>query len=454
MRLPKQPPSFPKLFAEQQKADPGFILRGGTLVARGVIERANNEGWNWEESAYRAHLAGLPAEQFWVLVKLSRYTDRQPVPLRDTTHRPFSYRLPAAAHRVLHLIDTHLGGTVGGSFPQIGTPDDQKRYLLTSLREEATASSLIEGAVVTREQAKEMIRSDRPPRTPGEQMVLNNYLTIQMLNGQQSRPLTSELLCEIQRRLTENTLDKPGAGGRFRTADENIVVWDEEDQQPLHTPPAADELPDRVSAFCAFANTDLTTAGKTEFIHPAVHAILLHFWLAYDHPFYDGNGRTARAVFYWAMLRHGYWLAEYLTISSVILGQPKQYARAYLDTEYDENDLSYFVLYHLGVVERSMTAFREYLERKTKEHQEQVVLLGGPFNPRQRALLYRAVRDPAARFTYTSHARSHGVTLPTARADLLHLERLKLLKGNRVGREFEFTPTADISAKLARLAGR
>ena len=58
------------------------------------------------------------------------------------------------------------------------------------------------------------------------------------------------------------------------------------------------------------------------FIHPVMRAITLHFWLAYDHPFCDGNGRTARALFYWSMLKQGYWLFEFISISSVINQAP------------------------------------------------------------------------------------------------------------------------------------
>ena len=60
------------------------------------------------------------------------------------------------------------------------------------------------------------------------------------------------------------------------------------------------------------------------FIHPMIRSIILHFWLAYDHPFVDGNGRTARALFYWSMLRHGYWLFEFISISQIILKGPDQ----------------------------------------------------------------------------------------------------------------------------------
>lgn len=451
MRLPKRPPAWPKLFTEMiQRKDDWSILRGRAEV-RALIERANAEGWNWEECSYRATTAGLTADQFWVFVKMARAADRREIPLMDTRSIPFTYRLPPIANRILHLIDTQLGGSIGSSFPTVTTESDRRRYLLTSLQEEAISSSLIEGAVATREQAKEMIRSDRKPKTTGEQMILNNYRTIRFLNQRIREPLTTQLLCEAQRMLTEGTLEKPAAGGRFRTTTEDVTVWDDEDQQPLHIPPPADQLPERIEHLCRFANADGETNG--EFIHPAVRAVLLHFWLAYDHPFVDGNGRTARALFYWSMLRSGYWLTEYLTISTIIAGHPKQYARAYLDSETDENDLSYFLLYHLKVVERSVHAFRTYLARKQAEQGQQVLLQSGRFNPRQRALLTRAIKDPAALFTYESHANSHGVALFTARADLLDLEAAGLLRGNRKGRRFEFTPVDDIEEALRKVVG-
>ena len=65
------------------------------------------------------------------------------------------------------------------------------------------------------------------------------------------------------------------------------------------------------------------------FLHPVIRSILLHFWVAYDHPFVDGNGRNARALFYWSMLRHGFWLAEFFSISHEILKAPRKYYRAF-----------------------------------------------------------------------------------------------------------------------------
>ncbi|NGX44626.1 MAG: hypothetical protein K1060chlam3_00798, partial [Candidatus Anoxychlamydiales bacterium] len=174
-----------------------------------------------------------------------------------------------------------------------------------------------------------MLRSGRAPRNKSEQMILNNYYAMQKIRQWKELPLSKDLIFEIHRTITDQTLDNSDGAGRLRKADESVVVEEYLSGDVLHDPPHADELPERLEAMCDFAN------GKTpdQFIHPAIRAIILHFWLAYDHPFIDGNGRTARALFYWLMLRHGYWLFEFISISEIILKAPVQYGKAFLYTE-------------------------------------------------------------------------------------------------------------------------
>ena len=449
MRQPKKPPSLPHIL---KKFTPDLFRRAAEPEIRTAIDRANDGAWNYEECGYRAP-PGLSRDEFWVFVKLSRSPGREPVPLLDSRGRPFTYRLPAAADRILHLIDQRMAGSIATSAPELDSPKSRAVYIARSRTEEAIASSLIEGAAVTREDAKRMLLEKRPPRTEGERMVANNFATIRMVNERRNEPMTPELVCEIQRNLTAGTLKKPDQAGRFRRADEDISIWDEEENDIVHTPPPAGGLPRRIDALCAFANTEDDPSVPGRFTHPVVRAIALHFWIGYDHPFADGNGRTARALFYWSMLRSGYWLAEYLTISEIIRGHPKQYGRAYLDTEIDENDLTYFIMYHLGVLERSLKAFHEYLARKTAERAPLAATVSlTQFNLRQRELLAQALSDETAVSTYESHARTYGVTIPTARTDLLSLEELGLLRGNRVGRRFEFVPVRDLGQVLRKLA--
>ena len=207
-----------------------------------------------------------------------------------------------------------------------------------------------------------MIRENRQPRNRGERMILNNFLTMQHVGELRDQPLSQDLIFEIHRRVTQNTLDDPTAAGRRRMHDEYRVVADDSGEV-FHRPPPERQLRDRMTAMCEFAN------GRTPegFIHPVIRSIVLHFWLAYDHPFVDGNGRTARCVFYWSMLRHRYWLFEYVSISRIILRGPAQYGRAFLHTETDDNDLTYFIIYHLEVINKAIAELFDYVENRGRE---------------------------------------------------------------------------------------
>ena len=447
MRLPKSPPNANSDFLELLQTQPSLFINPSEAL-QSALDEADDRYWNWEDTNYRAERSGLNGRDFWALVKCYRRTNRIPSPTIDCTGRAFTFRQTNTIARILHAIDFHLGGTIGSTASVLAKVEDQQRYLVTSLREEAMASSMIEGAVVTREQAKEMVQNERQPRDKNELMVLNNFNTIRYLNQHKDADLTTELICDVQARITRETLEKSDASGRFRLSSENIVVADDETGEIVHQPPPADLLKERMNRLCEFANHRDPYTVKGGFIHPAVRAIILHFWLSYDHPFVDGNGRTARALFYWSMLRSGYWLAEYMTISSIILKQPVQYYRAFLNSEIDDNDLTYFIHYHLKVIKRSILELNTYIERKQTEQRELINVYGVQLNSRQRAILSRAIRDPLSVFTYRSHANSHGVSEPTAREDLLDLRKRGLLNLNRKGRQFEFTPVPDIRNKL------
>jgi Fic family protein len=187
-----------------------------------------------------------------------------------------------------------------------------------------------------------------------------------------------------------------------------------------------------------------------------VRAILLHFWLAYDHPFVDGNGRTARALFYWSMLREGYWLCEYISISRILRKAPVRYGRAFLYTETDDNDLTYFLLFQLGVLRRAIEELGSHLKRKALEVREvQALLRSSPLlNHRQLALLTHALKHPGHPYTVQSHRASHAVVYETARSDLLDLVERDLLVRSPMGRKHVFSAPADLTERLKRVPSR
>ena len=114
---------------------------------------------------------------------------------------------------------------------------------------------------------------------------------------------------------TSNAIENKAEPGQFRRDDEIFIA--DNDGNSLYQPPPHGQVHTLMEAVCTFANNTYD-GSENPFIHPVVQAIILHFLIGYIHPFGDGNGRTARALFYWFMLKNGYWLFEYISISRLL----------------------------------------------------------------------------------------------------------------------------------------
>ena len=108
--------------------------------------------------------------------------------------------------------------------------------------------------------------------------------------------ITPDKILEIHRLITNGTLEKPEYEGNFRENNETAVY--SHDGTLLHKPVEYSEIPELIGELCDFANNE-----DKDFIHPVIKGIIIHFLIGYIHPFNDGNGRTARALFYWYLLK-------------------------------------------------------------------------------------------------------------------------------------------------------
>lgn len=407
---------------------------------------------HWDELRRRSAPEGLSHAEWWAAVALSRESLLQALPLKDKDGQPFVFATPAPVTIDLHHIDRDAAGQIRGAGDTLQT--DSHRFLISSLIEEAITSSQLEGAATTRKVAAAMLRSGRRPRDISERMIFNNYQAMEHLRSLHQEPLTPGHVLALHRMLSEDTLEDAADVGCYRRHD-NVQVIDVRDNAALHVPPSHKELPERMQRLCDFANAD---KYSQPFIHPVIRAILLHFMIGYDHPFADGNGRTARTLFYWSMARSGYWLMEYTSISHILRKAPVKYMRAYLHTETDRNDTTYFLLHQLQTIRQAIAALHAYVDRKVREHRETQLLLTrstalrGRFNHRQIALLNHALRNSGEGYRVDAHQRSHAVAYQTARNDLLTLEELALLEKTRQGNAFVFYAPDDLRERLSRMA--
>jgi Fic family protein len=450
MKIPVSPPSveeiIPKLLASNYQKTMEILYHQESTDQKGRY-------LHWDKLMHVQPPERLTSEFWWAGIKFARQKLYKSLKILDKNKSPFKVATPDSVLKELHWLDINTAGSLSARMP-IATQQMKNTYLIRSFVEEAINSSQLEGASTTRSVAKELIRQGRRPIDKDEQMILNNYEAMRFIKDSTGEPLSTELILELHRILTKDTLENPDSVGRFRTDKDAVYVVDRTGGGILHTPPKAEELPERMRILCDFANE---TNGDV-FIHPIIRAILLHFMFAYDHPFEDGNGRTARALFYWSVARQGYWIMEFLSISKIIKAAPIKYGRAFLYTETDENDTTYFVIHQLDVIRKAIQQLNSFLDRKVKEIEAAEISLRGSqklhalLNPRQLALLRHALKHPGFVYGIKEHQRTHGVVYQTARNDLLVMsDKLKLLIKKKSGRSFIFISPDDLQKRIERV---
>ena len=410
---------------------------------KNLVYRANDEYFYWTEIRHRMPAGvNVKAEEVWAYIKFGRNANRKITLIRDVNYQPFTYWIPDSLYQAISEVDKWSGGMITTENPS-GLPE-KERFIISSLMDEAIASSQLEGASTEYKIAKELLRTGRKAQDIDEQMIVNNWKAMQFIRENIKNQFSIEKIYELHSILTEGTLPNPDNSGKFRTTDDVVVKYRGE---PIHSPSKASELQERIENLCKFANT----SSEDKWVHPIIKGAMIHFWLAYDHPFIDGNGRTARALMYWFVLKEGYSLFQYLSISKHFLRAPGQYVKSYLHTEHDENDLTYFLVYNLVAVRFALDELRRYLHKKEKEVSNANQLLNKTrgLNLRQKSLIYHAIQHPDNIYTIEAHKNSHGIAYDTARKDLMILVSKGFLKQEKEGKRLLlFIPSEKTIEKL------
>ena len=446
MKIPETPPDKDEIFQEAIN-EPGKIIR---LYKWAQPTDLKGRYLHWDKIRHLDPPEGFTTKEWWVAIKLARQSLYRPVTLLDTDQNKFQYAIPDGIEKDLHDLAKNAAGNLSSN-EEIINPGLRKTYLIRSLINEAINSSQLEGAATTTPVAKEMLRQGRKPKDISEQMIQNNYFAMQFITDIKSEPLTPSIIFELHKILTQNTLKNPEAAGKLRTQEDEVVVMDPIDGVILHVPPKSEELPERIERLCQFANDE----DPKVFINPLVKAIILHFVLAYDHPFVDGNGRTARALFYWFAARQGYDLISFASISRVLKEEHGQYKRAFLNTETDQNDLTYFIIHQISVIKKCIDILFAFLKKESEEikqaekYLEGKKLLKSLLNYRQIALLKHALKRPRFIYTVYGHKNTHGVAYETARKDLMDMaKKWNLLTIQKEGKSYVFKVPEDLRERI------
>lgn len=392
------------------------------------------------------------AESLWKAVKFKRMSQYKSIGLIDEKDVPFRYCTPHSMEATLYQLVKVAGGNVGATADSTASDSLQNRFLVSSLiMEEAITSAQLEGASTTREVAKKMLEEEREPIDEDERMILNNYLLLKYAEQNKSSELTLDMILEFHRIATVGTTENNVIPGEFRLG--NDIYIEDGDGNIAHQPPDFSIVEERLRKLCEFANQDHSGMGGCDFIHPLIKAITLHFMIGYEHPFRDGNGRTARALFYWFMLKSDYTLFKYVSISKLLKEKPKEYGLSYMYTEKDDNDLTYFIYFQLDVIAKAFEELKRYLNHKASEFKKISETLektswGNKLNFIQKDLIKKAVKEPGRVFSAKEISNSYSISENTSRSYLAKLAEMKLFLSTKDGRTIIYIAPSDLLSKL------
>ncbi len=392
------------------------------------------------------------AKDIWSAVKFKRTMQMKYIPLTCDKGDVFSYSTPHSMEAKLHKIIKVAGGSVGAIADNAASEKIQRKFLVSSLiMEEAITSAQLEGASTTREVAKRMLEEEREPVDEDERMILNNFFLLKHAERSSKEPLTLDLILGFHRIATHLTTENDVVPGEFR--EDNGICVEDDRGEIAHQPPSFEKIPERLQVLCDFANKDHSGMKGGEFIAPVIKAIILHFMIGYEHPFRDGNGRTARAIFYWYMLKSEYELFRYISISKLLKDDPKGYGLSYMYTETDQNDLTYFIDFHLDVILAAFEELQSYLKSKTEEFNEVLQILENSkfsdlLNFVEKDLVKKGTKEPGRVFTVKETANSYGISENTSRSYLNKMALLKLLLKTKDGRTVLYFAPSDLMSRL------
>ncbi len=411
------------------------------------IDRVSGDNYLcWDKIKYQPRPDGLTTKEFWYLVKLVRSILSKSTKIKAENGKFFTWVRLNNIDEYLHKIDMKIGGEIFSHYHNIITPYGKQRLLTKSIIEEAIASSQLEGAVTTTPMAKRLILENRVPKDRSERMIVNNYKTMQAINeNYKNKSLSHEMLFELHKLITKDTLEADKQE-RYRTDKDGITINDQQ-KYIYHVPPKEEFLKEQIGELIKYANDE----SDEGFIHPIIKAIFIHFWVGYLHPFYDGNGRIARTLFYWYLLKKSYWAIQYLPISLVIRNAPDRYGMSFVYSEQDDLDITYFFDFNIKKMLEALNNFEEYIKKKTTENTKMENILREKYdlNERQYELLrYLIVKGEKSYITPSSFIELNKVSRETTNKDLKALESLSLIEKKRVGKNMRYLATDKLRAEV------
>lgn len=229
-------------------------------------------------------------------------------------------------------------------------------YGFKSTEDEIIATSAIESIDFSRESVRNILKGFAP-KDEEENRIAGIKKGFEFISNTQNS-ITEENLHKLYMMVVGNFLDdntKLQDGMLYRNDSVYIIS-----NQLEHSGLDYKKIPGYMKLLIDFANCD-------DKIDDLVKASIIHFYIAYVHPYFDGNGRIARLVHLWFLIQKGYQSTLFVPFSSKIEKTRKAYYNAYTAIEENKRysgkiDITPFLIYFADNV------YNAYNEKTTDEN--------------------------------------------------------------------------------------
>ncbi|MDR3606148.1 MAG: Fic family protein [Oligoflexia bacterium] len=298
----------------------------------------------------------------------------------------------------------------------------REAFFLNSTVEEAITSAIYEGAHSTRAQAQQLIASGVKPKNKDEWMLLNNFKAMNWVQEHRAEPVSENLILQLHRIVTENTMDGDDANfsGKFRNG--KVFIGPHEGIS-------------HASIREAIAETIGLITANPRYIHPLIRGILVHYFIAYIHPFFDGNGRTARALFYFKAMKNNLDYIQLLSVSAYLKEHGKQYEKSFEKVVTNDYDVTYFIDFCLDSIHSALTAVSKKVDYLLRINalRNKITLSANQIGLLQRMALHRF-----RTVSIEEYAKQIGMSREVARQELKALTDAALVEESKSGKKLVY----------------
>lgn len=215
-------------------------------------------------------------------------------------------------------------------------------YAANAVEEEIVATSAIESIDFDRSSVRSIMLGNAP-KDNQENRIYGLKLGFEFISDRHNH-ITEENIHKLYMMAIGNFLegDNRLRDGEFYRHDDVYVVGGD---GVVHRGIDSGKLPGYMKQFVDFANAD-------DGINDLLKAAMLHFDIAYLHPFFDGNGRMARLLHMWFLIQKGYGSTLFVPMSSYIEKSGGKYYDAYTLVENNARlagvtDVTPFLIYFI-----------------------------------------------------------------------------------------------------------